>query len=91
MTLDELCTGEHGSIISVGGRGALRRHLMDMGLTPGTGVFIRKVAPFGDPIEINLRGYELTLRKDDASKIEVNKVTSGEDKNDAVCAGRESE
>lgn len=89
MTLDELRTGEHGSIVSVGGAGALRRHLMDMGLTPRTRVLIRKVAPLGDPIEINLRGYELTLRKEDASKIEINKITSVEDKN-AVCAGRES-
>ena len=69
MTLSEMKTGEYGQILSVGGMGALRRRLMDMGLTPGTKVYIRKVAPFGDPIELHLRGYELTLRKEDASNI----------------------
>lgn len=68
-TLDKLKVGESGVIISVGGEGALRRRLLDMGLTPGTKVMIRKVAPLGDPIEIFLRSYEMTIRKDDAKKI----------------------
>jgi ferrous iron transport protein A len=71
MTLGELNTGEYGKITRVEGTGALRRRLMDMGLTPGTAIYVRKVAPLGDPIEIHVRGYELTLRKEDASNIEV--------------------
>ena len=59
------------AIVSVGGEGALRRRLLDMGLTPRTRVMIRKVAPMGDPIELNLRGYELTIRLEDARKIEI--------------------
>ena len=71
MTLNELKIGEKGKIIAVNGEGALRRRLLDMGLTPRTIVIIRKVAPMGDPIEVYLRGYELTLRIHDAKKIEV--------------------
>ena len=66
MTLDHLHVGQSGIIKTVGGEGVLRRRFLDMGLTPGTRVLIRKMAPLGDPIEIYLRGYELTLRKDDA-------------------------
>lgn len=73
MKLDELEIGESGVITSVNGQGALRRRLLDMGLTPKTRVLIRKEAPMGDPIEINLRGYELTIRKEDANMIEVEK------------------
>ena len=62
MTLDRLKVGGHGKIVAVGGEGALRRRLLDMGLTTGTRVMVRKVAPMGDPIELNLRGYELTIR-----------------------------
>ena len=62
MTLDTLKPGESGTIISVGGNGALRRHLLDMGLTPKTKIHVRKVAPMGDPIELFLRSYVLTLR-----------------------------
>ena len=58
----------------MGGEGALRRRFLDMGLTPGTKVFVRKMAPLGDPIEIFLRGYELTLRKEDAQRIEITDV-----------------
>ena len=61
--------GKPAKIVQVGGQGALRRRLLDMGLTPHTEVMIRKVAPLGDPIEIQLRGYELTLRLDDARNI----------------------
>ena len=69
MTLDKLKIGSQGIIETVGGEGALRRRLLDMGLTPGTKVMMRKKAPMGDPIEIKLRGYELTLRLEDAEKI----------------------
>jgi ferrous iron transport protein A len=71
MTLADLKTGQEGKIKAVGGAGALRRRLLDMGLTPGTKVLIRKVAPLGDPMELFLRGYELTLRRDDATNIEM--------------------
>ena len=71
MTLDNLKTGCSAVITAVGGKGALRRRLLDMGLTPNTEVFVRKVAPLGDPIELYLRGYELTIRLDDAKNIEV--------------------
>lgn len=69
MTLDKLPIGQQARIETVGGEGALHRRLLDMGLTPGTCVTIRKVAPMGDPIELHLRGYELTLRLEDAQKI----------------------
>ena len=74
MTLAELAIGQDARIRSVGGQGALRRHLLDMGLTPGIEVTLRKVAPMGDPIELRLRGYELTLRLEDASKIEIEEM-----------------
>ena len=61
--------GESGIVTTVGGEGALHRHLLDMGLTPGVRVTLIKTAPMGDPIEIHLRGYALTLRKDDAAMI----------------------
>ncbi len=72
-TLDELKAGNSAIIRTVGGSGELRRRLLDMGLTPKTKVRIRKTAPMGDPVEITLRGYELTLRKEDARKIAVEK------------------
>ena len=72
--LSELQIGKKGIVITVGGEGALRRRLLDMGITPKTIVMVRKVAPLGDPIEINLRGYELTLRRDDAQKIEIEEI-----------------
>lgn len=71
MTLDKVNIGQSCKIIKVGGYGALRRRLLDMGLTPKTQIMVRKVAPMGDPIELCLRGYELTIRKDDAKNIEV--------------------
>lgn len=71
MTLDKLPIGKRAVITSVGGEGNLRNHLLDMGIIPKTVVSLRKTAPLGDPIEISLRGYTMTLRKDDASKIEV--------------------
>ncbi len=75
MTLDRLKIGETGIITAVGGQGALRRRLLDMGLTPRTKVMVRKVAPMGDPIELYLRGYELTIRIDDAKNIEVERMS----------------
>ena len=71
MTLDKMPIGKRAVITSVGGEGNLRNHLLDMGIIPKTVVSVRKTAPLGDPIEISLRGYTITLRKDDASKIEV--------------------
>ena len=71
MTLDQLPIGKPAMILTVGGEGNLRCHLLDLGLIPHTEVTVRKVAPLGDPIEIFLRGYTMTLRKEDASKIEV--------------------
>ena len=69
MTLNDLPVGKSSVIEEVGGEGALRLRLLDMGLIPGTRVSVRKIAPLGDPIEIRLRGYELTIRRDDAKKI----------------------
>ena len=74
MTLDKLEPGMSGKITVVHGEGLLRRRLLEMGLTPHTLVKIRKVAPMGDPIEVYLRSYVLTLRKEDASLIEVKVV-----------------
>lgn len=71
MTLRDLKPGESGIIESVGGKGALRRRLLEMGLTPGAKLTVQKTAPLGDPIEIRIRGYHLTLRKDDAAEIEI--------------------
>lgn len=71
MTLDQLTIGESAVVTAVGGEGALRRRLLDMGITPKTSIMVRKRAPLGDPIEICLRGYELTLRLDDAAKIAI--------------------
>lgn len=71
MTLNELKTGSSGIITAVGGDGPLRCRLLDMGLIPHTRVTLQKVATMGDPIEIRVRGYELTLRVEEAQKIEV--------------------
>ena len=67
MTLDQLAPGEGGIILKVHGEGALRRRLLDMGLTPKTHVYVHKIAPMGDPMELQLRGYTLTLRLEDAA------------------------
>lgn len=77
MTLDELRIGGSGVIAAVGGEGALRCRLLDMGLIPRTKVTLQKVAPMGDPIEIRVRGYELTLRIEDAKKIEITPEVDG--------------
>ena len=71
MTLNELKIGQNATIKTVGGQGNLRCRLLDMGLIPRTKVRLQKIAPMGDPLEIHVRGYELTLRVADAKKIEV--------------------
>ena len=70
-TLRDVKIGETATIVRLHGEGALKRRIMDMGLTRGTEVFVRKVAPLGDPIELTVRGYELSVRKGDAELIEV--------------------
>lgn len=71
MTLEEVDIGRTCKVKKVDGEGKIRRRLFDMGVTEGTEIFVRKRAPLGDPIEITLRSYELTLRKDEASLVEV--------------------
>ena len=70
-TLRDVAIGESVTVRRLTGEGAIKRHIMDMGITKGTDVFVRKVAPLGDPIEVTVRGYELSLRKADAEMIEV--------------------
>ncbi len=70
-TLKQARVGETVRVVKLNGEGALKRRIMDMGITKGTDIFIRKVAPLGDPIEVTVRGYELSLRKADAENIEV--------------------
>ncbi|MGN1415478.1 MAG: ferrous iron transport protein A [Oscillospiraceae bacterium] len=74
MTLNELKPGECGIITAVGGEGPLRCRLLDMGIIPKTAVTLRKTAPMGDPIEIHLRGYDLTIRLDDSKNIEISPI-----------------
>ncbi len=74
MTLNQLKVGENGVILSVGGTGALRQHFLDMGVIPGAEVTVVKFAPMGDPIELQIHGYELTLRLADAAQIEIDKI-----------------
>ena len=69
--LSDMTIGESGVITEVGGEGRIRRRLFDMGVTPGADVFLRKKAPLGDPYEVTLRGYELTLRKTEAENVPV--------------------
>lgn len=70
-TLKEAKIGETVTVLRLNGTGAIKRRIMDMGITKGTDIYVRKVAPLGDPIEINVRGYELSLRKADAEIIEI--------------------
>ena len=70
-TLKEVSVGETVTVKKINTEGALKRRIMDMGITKGVEIFVRKVAPLGDPIELNLRGYELSIRKADAELIEV--------------------
>ena len=77
MTLDKLPIGKQAVIRTVGGEGALRCRLLDMGLIPGTTLMVNKIAPMGDPIELRLRGYRLTIRIEDARSIEVEEKEDG--------------
>ncbi len=70
-TLDQLKVGESATVARLHGEGAVKRRIMDMGLTKGTAVTVCKVAPLGDPIELTIRGYELSIRRDEAAKVEV--------------------
>ena len=70
-TLKDIKVGKRATVVKVHGSGALKRRIMDMGITKGVEIYIRKVAPLGDPIEMNLRGYELSLRKANAEMVEV--------------------
>lgn len=69
MTLKDLKPGQEGIVASIGEKGPTRRRIMDMGVTPGAIIKVIKVAPLGDPIEVNIRGYELSLRRNEASQI----------------------
>ena len=70
-TLKEVPVGQSAHVIKLHGEGAIKRRIMDMGITKGVEVYVRKVAPLGDPIEITVRGYELSMRKADAEMVEV--------------------
>ena len=70
-TLKDIAPGKSATVVRLHGEGAVKRRIMDMGITKGVNVSVRKVAPLGDPIELTVRGYELSIRKEDASAIEV--------------------
>ncbi len=70
-TLRDVSCGSTVKVVKLHGEGAVRRRIMDMGITKGTEIYVRKVAPLGDPVEVTVRGYELSLRKEDARMIEV--------------------
>lgn len=72
-TLRNAAIGETVTVVKIHGSGAIKRRIMDMGITKGTSIYIRKVAPLGDPVEVTVRGYELSLRKADADMIEIKK------------------
>lgn len=74
QTLKDVKIGHKVKVIKLEGEGAIKRRIMDMGITKGVEIYVRKVAPFGDPIEVNLRGYELSLRKADAEMVVVEQV-----------------
>lgn len=71
MTLKDVKIGDTVTVMKLTGKGATKRRIMDMGITKGVQVYVRKVAPLGDPVEVTVRGYELSLRKEDAAMIEV--------------------
>lgn len=74
LTLKEIKVGDTCRVTKINGEGALRRRIMDMGITKNTVIYVRKVAPLGDPIEVTVRGYELTIRKSEAEMVEVETV-----------------
>jgi len=76
FTLKDAAIGSTVKVVKLRGEGAVKRRIMDMGITKGVEIFVRKAAPLGDPIELNLRGYELSLRKADAENIEVEPVSA---------------
>jgi ferrous iron transport protein A len=71
MTLDKLKPGERAMVVGIGGKGPVRRRLIDMGITPGADIMIKKTAPFGDPLEVNIRGYSLSIRSSEAAQVTV--------------------
>ena len=86
MTLKDLSVGHRAVVTAVGGEGATRQHFLDMGIIPGTEVSVVKYAPMGDPVEICVHGYELTLRLDDAAKIEVDESAVSDQQKDVKAA-----
>ena len=70
-TLRDVAVGQTATVVKIHGEGALKRRIMDMGITKGTEIYVRKVAPLGDPVEVTVRGYELSLRKEDADILEM--------------------
>ena len=77
LTVNDLKRGEKGIVVSIGSSGALRRRIIDMGITPGAVITLRKTAPFGDPLQIHLRGYELSIRKSEAKEITIESLDMG--------------
>ena len=71
MTLKDAQVGSTVKVVKIHGEGAYKRRIMDMGITKGTDIYVRKVAPLGDPVEVNVRGYELSIRKSEAENIQV--------------------
>ena len=71
MTLSDVAVGKRAVVLRINGEGAVKRRIMDMGITKGVEIYVRKLAPLGDPIEVTVRGYELSIRKADAKMIEV--------------------
>jgi len=76
MTLKDIKVGSSGRVLAVGGEKVLRRRLLDMGITPGTQITVKKAAPMGDPIELFIRGYALTIRLEEAGKIDIEETPS---------------
>ena len=75
-SLNEMKPGDRANILKISGKGALKKRFLDMGVLPGTSIEIIRVAPLGDPVEIKIRGYNLTLRKDEAASIQVREIKS---------------
>lgn len=84
-TLREAACGETVKVSKLTGEGSVKRRIMDMGITKGTEVFIRKTAPFGDPVEVTVRGYELSIRKADAEMICVERRVNNQEEGERIC------
>lgn len=91
MTLKELKVGNNAVIKSVGGEGALRQHFLDMGMIPGAEVTVVKLAPMGDPMELQIHGYELTLRLSEAAQIEIEEIKERSQKHKRIEKVKDSE